>query len=149
MEQKVINYFNLNPEGDVYRKLEWLGVFDNQKIGLSSGSPAVILQTLLELKWALEPEDKDMVVMQHQFEYVLDNKKERIVTSFVAIGADAKHTAMSKTVGLPLGILAKLILEGKLNVTGVQVPVIKEIYEPILQELNVLGISFTREVTKM
>jgi len=149
VEEKVIEYFNLKPEGDVYKKLEWLGIFDNEKIGLTEGSPAMVLQELLELKWVLEPEDKDMVVMQHQFEYQIDKKMERVISSFVIIGADAKHTAMAKTVGLPLGILAKLILEDKLPVVGVHIPVVKEIYEPVLKELDKLGIRFKRELIKM
>jgi len=146
VEEKLINYFNLNPDGDIFKKLEWLGLFDVEVIGLEKGTPAMILQKILEKKWRLEPTDKDMVVMQHQFEYVLDNEKQRLISSFVTIGDDAKHTAMAKTVGLPLGILAKLILEDKLAITGVQIPVIKDIYIPVLKELNELGIYFKRKV---
>jgi len=74
---------------------------------------------------------------------------ERVISSFVTIGDDAKHTAMAKTVGLPLGILAKLILEDKLPVVGVHIPVVREIYEPVLKELDKLGIRFKRELIKM
>jgi saccharopine dehydrogenase-like NADP-dependent oxidoreductase len=146
VEQKLIKYFNLNPEGDIFNRLRWLGVFDDKKIALTEASPAMILQKLLESKWKLEPSDKDMVVMQHQFEFVEKGVNKKLISSFVALGDDSKHTAMAKTVGLPLGILAKLILEDKISLVGVQIPVRKEIYQPVLKELDELGICFDREV---
>ena len=149
VEEKVIQYFNLNPEGDIYKKLEWLGIFSKEKIELDKATPAMVLQSLLEIKWKLEPEDKDMVVMQHQFEYKIEGKLKRLTSSFVTIGDDAKHTAMSKTVGLPLGIITKLLLEDKLTIQGVQIPVVKEIYEPVLKELEELSISFDREIVDL
>lgn len=149
VEEKVIEYFDLNPDGDIYNKLEWLGVFENKKITLKKGTPAMILQELLESKWKLESSDKDMVVMQHQFEYRIEGEMKKLISSFVSLGDDAKHTAMAKTVGLPLGILSKLILENKINLSGVQIPVKKEIYVPVLKELDELGVCFDREVLEL
>ncbi len=146
VEAKIIEYFDLNPQGDIYNKLKWLGVFGNQKIGIENATPAMALQKLLEQKWSLEPQDKDMVVMQHQFEYKQEGELKKLISSFVTLGDNAKHTAMAKTVGLPLGILAKLILENRLDVTGVQIPTVPGIYRPVMTELDSLGIRFTREI---
>ena len=128
---------------DVINKIEWLGIFENRKITLANASPAQILQDLLEEKWKLNPHDKDMIVMQHQFEYLNSKKVNRKITSSLVVkGDDEIYTAMAKTVGLPLAITAKLILQGKINARGVLVPVTKEIYEPVLNELESLGLKF-------
>lgn len=125
--------------------IEWSGIIDNKKIPLDEGTPAQILQQLLEKKWLLQPGDKDMVVMQHVFDYFLDGKLEHITSSLVVKGDDEVHTAMAKTVGLPAAIAVKMILTGKYKSSGVVVPVAKELYEPILAELSSTGISFTEE----
>lgn len=129
----------------VIKKLDWLGIFKSQKIGLQNVSPAEILLDLLMKKWNLKSKDKDMVVMQHEFEYILPKQPKKvkgITSSLVVIGDDQVNTAMSKTVGLPLGIATKLILNGRIALTGVQVPTAKEIYIPVLAELDNLGIRF-------
>ena len=94
----------------------------------------------------MKSEDKDMIVMQHQFEYRLpDNPAssvERITSSLVVKGEDQVYTAMAKTVGLPVAIAAGLILDGKIKTPGVLIPTIKEIYEPVMKELEHQGIRF-------
>ncbi|MDR0802633.1 saccharopine dehydrogenase NADP-binding domain-containing protein [Fluviicola sp.] len=133
---------------DMYR-FEWLGLFDSsEKIGLKDATPAQILEKILAEKWVLEPEDKDMLVMVHQFSYLLEGKQHFIESSMVNIGDDPVHTAMSKTVGYPVGICAKLILEGKISQRGVLLPTKPEIYNPILEELETLGVVF-HELEKM
>lgn len=129
-------------DSDIESKLEWLGLFNNEKIKLDKGTPAQLLQDLLEKKWLLKKEDKDMIVMQHQFEYELAGKKQQIFSSLIVKGEDDVYTAMAKTVGLPLAIAVKLILTDKIKVSGVQIPVIKAIYEPILQELETFDVIF-------
>jgi saccharopine dehydrogenase-like NADP-dependent oxidoreductase len=123
--------------------LEWAGIFSGEKIKLTEASPAQILQDLLERKWLLKPGDKDMIVMQHRFEYALNGKKHRIISSLVVKGEDEIHTAMAKTVGLPAAIAVKRILSGELNRTGVCVPVTADIYEPVLKELESFGVKFS------
>ena len=86
-----------------------------------------------------------MIVMQHQFEYSLNGKKERIVSSMAFTGEDTVHTAMSITVGLPVAIATKLILQGKIKLTGVHIPIHEEIYKPVLDELESFGIRFIEE----
>jgi saccharopine dehydrogenase-like NADP-dependent oxidoreductase len=120
---------------DVIDKMEYLGLFSNVKIGLTSATPAQVLQKLLEEKWSLNRLDRDMIVMWHKFNYVLNGEQKEIQSSLVVQGESHRRTAMAKTVGLPLGIAAKLILKGLIQSKGVQIPTEKEIYGPILIEL--------------
>ncbi len=131
--------FELNE--DTLQKLTWLEVFNDRKIMLKEGTPAQILQDLLEEKWQLEKNDIDMIVMQHQFEYELDGEMKRKLSSMAVKGTDQIHTAMAKTVGLPLGILAKLLLEDKVSLRGVHIPIMPAIYQPVLVELKDLGVE--------
>jgi len=80
--------------------------------------------------------------MQHQFVYELDGRQKKITSSMSYEGKDQMHTAMAYTVGLPMGIAAKLILQSELNLTGVQIPIDAQIYEPVLKELETLGVFF-------
>ena len=82
-----------------------------------------------------------MIVMWHKFGYIENGKKE-INSSMVYIGKDQTYTAMSDTVGIPVGICAKLILNGTISSPGVQLPISKEIYNPILSELEEYGVKF-------
>jgi len=102
-----------------------------------------VLQFSLEKKLALQPDDKDMIVMLHEFGYELNNRSHELKSTLVVKGTDNLRTAMAQTVGLPLGIAAKLILLGKINLTGLHIPVVPEIYEPVLKELEEHGIIFT------
>ncbi len=124
------------------KKLEWLGIFDRSKVGLSKATPAQILQHLLEQKWKLQPDDKDMIIMQHEFDYKLNGKQESLVSTMVLKGNDSVDTAMSRLVGLPLGIFVKLIMLGKIKATGVNIPVMEEVYTPVLKELEDYGVVF-------
>ena len=91
------------------------------------------------------PSDKDMIVMQHDIEYELNNEKHQLISFLLVKGNDSIHTAMAKTVGLPLGIAAKLILNGTINLSGLHIPIIKEIYLPVMEELQKNGIVFTEK----
>lgn len=130
---------------ETIEKIKWLDLLSERKTGISNASPADVLQKLLESKLRLEEGDKDMIVMQHQFEYVHNEKKKKLISSLVVKGEDEIFTAMAKTVGLPLGVAAKLLLENKITLRGVQIPVHKEIYEPVLKELEDMGIEFFNE----
>jgi saccharopine dehydrogenase-like NADP-dependent oxidoreductase len=105
-------------------------------------SAADVLQFCLERKLILNPTDQDMVVMQHEFQYELHGKKYQTNSSLVVKGKDATHTAMAKTVGLPLGIAARLILDGKLSEIGLHIPTLPSIYQVVLPELENEGIRF-------
>ena len=129
----------------VLTKFDWLGFFGNTKIEIKKATPAQILQNILESKWTLGPDDKDMVVMQHQFIYELEGAEHELHSSFVLFGEDQTYTGMAKTVGLPVGIATKLILNGVISGSGVKVPVSVDIYNPVLSELEKFGIEFIEE----
>ncbi|MFM1931014.1 MAG: hypothetical protein RL226_317 [Bacteroidota bacterium] len=143
VEDKLRNYLSLDDE--VMEMLIWTGIFEKEKIGLKDATPARILQQLLESKWKLEEHDKDMIVMWHRFEYYQYGSLKELHSYMVAIGEDQTYTAMAETVGLPVGIAAKMILNGQISMTGVQLPVQPEIYLPILAELKEHGIVFTEK----
>lgn len=143
--EKLSNYLNLDQDSDMMERLRWLGIFEDTKIGVSGLSPAKILQKILEEKWQLEPEDKDMILMQHQFDFEKEGVRKKRYSTMVCIGEDTKHTAMSMTVGLPLAMVARRILEGEYTEKGVQLPTTAEIYNPVLEELNAYGIRFVEE----
>ena len=130
------------PYSPVMKKLDWLGLFSKKKIGLANATPALILENLLLEKWKLEPADRDLIVMQHEFEYELDGQKKRRFSTLTLEGTDADDTAMSRLVGLPLGIFAKLVMTGKITERGVHIPVSVEAYEPVLNELEQYGVIF-------
>lgn len=143
VELKLAHYLNLEMESEVMYKLKWLDLFEEIPIGLDRGTPAQILEHILKKKWSLRSDDKDMIVMWHKFDY-LDKTGEpcQIQSHMVVTGVDDVNTAMSKTVGLPLGVTAKLWLEGRINTPGLHIPTSREIYEPVLTELETMGIRF-------
>ncbi len=142
LHDAVARFCGLPPDGEAMSLVKWTGILEDEKIGIANASPAMILQHLLEHKWKLQPNDKDMIVMQHIFEFERNGKQEKLVSSLIVKGDDQSNTAMAKTVGLPLGIVAKLLLEEKIKLTGVHIPVEPEIYIPVLKELKELGITF-------
>lgn len=145
LEEKIAMQTGVTVDGPELAKLKWSGLFEDIPVGLEEGTPAQVLEHILNKKWKLEPTDKDMIVMWHRFRYGMDGKGHEIQATLVAKGDDSIHTAMAKTVGLPLGIAAKLVLDGKIKARGVAVPVTKEFYEPILTELKALGVELTEK----
>jgi saccharopine dehydrogenase-like NADP-dependent oxidoreductase len=135
--------FKMHESKLTLRQLFFLGM-DDDKTYINKGrcSAAEVLQFALEKKLPLKENDKDMVVMLHEIEYEINNEKKKIESSLMISGEDSRRTAMAKTVGLPLGIVAKLILNGDINLKGLHIPVSKEIYEPVLKELEEYGIKF-------
>lgn len=136
-------YVSTDISSEIMQKIRWLGLLEEKPIGLKEASPAQVIQKLLENKWKAQPEDQDMVVMQHQIGYLLHGEHKKLISSLVTIGKVSGLTAMAKTVGYPLGIAAKLILENKISQKGLLIPTLKEIYQPILEELQVMGIRFS------
>lgn len=134
----------LIPELDfpTFEKLQWLGFFEQKLLPKTEGSPAQLLQAILEEQWALQPTDRDMIVMQHQFEIQTQNGTKKIISSLVDVGQDAVYTAMAKTVGLPLAIAVDLFLKGEISLRGLHLPVVPELYLPILNALEKEGIRF-------
>ena len=127
----------------MWDKLLELDLFNPNKIvGLHNATPAQVLEKILADKWTLEPSDKDMIVMYHKFGYELNGEQFQIDSKMACIGNDQTYTAMAKTVGLPVAMAALQILNGNIDLTGVVIPTHKQIYEPILKELEELGVVF-------
>ena len=121
-------------------------IFDDALVPSAAKTSADILQHLIETKLKMEPADKDMIVMLHEFEYELDGKNKTLKSCLVVKGQDSLRTAMAKTVGLPLGIAAKLILNETIKLKGLHIPTVKEIYDPVLNELETTGIKFAETI---
>ncbi len=129
-----------NCSNQVIEQITWL--FDTTPVPVKDASMATLLEDLIVEKWSLKAEDKDMVVMHHEVEYRQDQINWRRSASMIKHGSDRLKTAMTDLVGLPLGICTKLLLNGELQVRGVQLPLLREIYQPVLKELSELGILF-------
>ena len=142
IELKLAHYLNIGLESEVMYRLKWLGLFDETPVGLEQGTPAQILEHILKKKWTIKAEDKDMIVMWHKFDYLEGGVPKQIQSHMVVFGENKIDTGMSKTVGLPLAITARLFLQGKINLTGVQIPTRKALYEPVLAELETMGFEF-------
>lgn len=148
VKERVSNLLGLSENSPTVKKLEWLGLFRKKKIGIPNASPATIVENLLREKWRLQKGEKDLVVMQHEFEYAIGKEKKIHKSTLLMKGENEVDTAMSKLVGLPIGIFVKLVMTGKISSTGVNIPVMKEVYEPVLEELKENGVEFKEyEVT--
>ncbi|MBW1657279.1 saccharopine dehydrogenase family protein [Flavobacterium quisquiliarum] len=146
VEIKTRLILKIDQDDIMWDKLLELDLFNpNKKVNLPNATPAQILQKILTDSWALEPDDKDMIVMYHKFGYELNGEKKQIDSKMVCIGEDQTYTAMAKTVGLPVAIATLLILNGKITTPGVQLPIKKEVYEPILKELEEYGVIFNEQ----
>lgn len=149
VETKLARYLGFKEDNSMMKRLLWLGVFENRKIGVPGLTPARILQRILEEKWKLDPGDRDMIVMQHQFDFMKEGIHKKRFSTMVYIGEDTRHTAMSMTVGLPLAMTARRILEGSFSGKGVQIPIHSEIYDPVLGELKEYDIRFVEEEVRI
>lgn len=146
VELKLRHYLKIDQDDIIWEKLVELDIFNpNKMVALKNATPAQILQKILQDSWTLKEDDKDMIVMQHLFGYELNGEKKQIESSMVCIGDNQVYTAMAKTVGLPVAIATLKILNGEINSPGVQIPIKKEVYEPILAELKENGIIFTEK----
>lgn len=146
-KQALTEFLIESESSDVIKKIEWLGLLSDEKIRLTDVSPAEVLLDLLKRKWKFGENDKDMVILQTEVEYEIKNKIEKLVSSLVLYGKPGFNTAMSASVGLPLGIGAKLILSNSIKEKGVIIPIYPDIYEPAMQELSELGIKPIEVVT--
>jgi len=143
VELKLRHYLKIEQDDIMWAKLLEINLFDPTKIiALPNATPAQILQEILEASWTLKSDEKDMIVMYHKFGYELDGEKKQVDANMVVVGESKTHTAMAKTVGLPVAMATLNILNKKITTPGVQIPISKEVYEPILEELKGYGINF-------
>jgi saccharopine dehydrogenase (NADP+, L-glutamate forming)/spermidine synthase len=143
-------HLNIEESSDIIQRFEWLGLLSDEPLPLEKGSPLNILGAKMLEKLQYEEGERDMIMLQHQFiaSYPGD-KKEKITSTLIDFGIPHGDTSMGRTVGLPAAISTKLILEGKIEKTGVHIPVTPEIYIPILQELKELDIAFKEKKEEM
>ncbi len=146
VEIKMRWLLKIDQDDIMWDKLLALDLFNPHKIvGLKNATPAQILEKILSESWALQSDDKDMIVMYHKFGFEIDGVKKQIDAKMVSIGEDQTYTAMAKTVGLPVAMATLLILNDKITTPGVQLPIQKEVYEPILNELEHYGVVFKEQ----
>ena len=146
IELKLRHSLKIDQDDLIWKKLKEIDLFNGKKyLEIKNATPAQALQKILMEKWALAKVDKDMIVMYHKFGYELNGKNYQIDSSMVTIGEDQTYTAMSKTVGLPVAIAALQILNKKITTPGVLRPIDKEVYKPILEELETYGVQFNEE----
>lgn len=148
VEIKLRHAQKIDQDDIIWDKLLELDLFNaNKKVALKNATPAQVLEKILSEKWTLEADDKDMIVMYHKFGFELNSEKHQIDSTMVCIGDDQTYTAMAKTVGLPVAMATLRILNGEITTPGVQLPISKEVYNPILKELEEYGITFKEEQT--
>lgn len=146
VEIKTRLILKIDQDDSMWDKLLELDLFSRDKIvGLKNATPAQILEKILSDSWTLQPKDKDMIVMYHKFGFEINGKKEQIDSKMVCLGDDQTYTAMAKSVGLPVAMATLLILNGKIKTPGVQLPIRKEVYLPILKELEEYDIVFKEQ----
>lgn len=146
VEIKMRLILKIDQDDIMWDKLLELDLFNpDKKVNLPNATPAQILEKILSDSWTLAPDDKDMIVMYHKFGYELYGEKTQIDSKMVCIGDDQTYTAMAKTVGLPVAMATLLILNGKITTPGVQLPIKKEVYLPILKELEEYGVVFNEQ----
>ena len=143
VEKKVQKELKIKSFNEEMKKLKEINLFDDKKkIRTNNGTPAEILEEILRDTWKLEKNDRDMIIMYHEFKYRNGNKIKKTTSTMVCIGDNKKLTAMSKTVGLPLAIASILILNKQIKIKGIIRPIHQQIYDPVLEKLDRFDINF-------
>ena len=149
VELKLMHYLQIPQDSELMEMFEWLGLFAEEPVGLSSGTPAQVLQHILEKKWTMTSADTDMLVMWHRIYYTFQGQNFRLESSMVCKGKSAQNTAMAFTVGLPVAMATRLVTLGLIQERGVLLPMRKEVYAPILAELAEWGIRFDERLSEV
>ncbi len=152
IETRIARFLSISPTGRIIENMRWLGLLSNERIGCSGESPADMLKHLLSRKLPLTPDKRDLVVLVHELKVDYpgtERPAERITSTLVAEGEAGGYTAMSKTVGLPAALAARLVLTGELHLTGCHIPTHPSIYEPILEDLAKSGLEFVEQVNAL
>ncbi|MFW9973672.1 MAG: saccharopine dehydrogenase C-terminal domain-containing protein [Candidatus Thorarchaeota archaeon] len=142
----VAKYCNIESDNPIITRLEWLGLFEEKLIPSGINTVLDALCHLFEEKLLYAPGERDMIVMHHEFIVDYPNKKQKITSTLIDYGIPNGDSSMSRTVALPVAIASKMILDGKITLTGIHRPILPEIYEPILNELEMLNIKMDEKV---
>jgi len=144
--EKISEKLGLTPDSEVVKSLEWLGLFSNRPLPASRISPLDLLTALMVEKLKYKKGERDMTVLQHEIIVEYPGARQgKITSTLIDFGIPHGHSSMSRSVGLPVAIGVKLILEKRIHLKGVLIPTSPEIYNPILEELRALGIVFKEE----
>lgn len=143
LKEHTANHLTISKDDKIIDMLSWLGIFEDTPIKNTAVTSADILLDVLLSKWEMKHEDKDMVVMHHEVEYIHRGRKIELSSSMVVKGDDSKYSAMAKTVGLPMGVLAKMVMTNRITPpVGVHIPNMPSVYRPVMNELKHHGINF-------
>ena len=148
LRSAVASKLEMTEDDKPIKALDWLGLFDTKHVDFPATTSIDILADLMNQKMAYESGERDMIALQHRFKVTFPDHREEIISTLFDYGIPNGNSSMARTVSLPLAIAARLILEGKINLTGVQIPVDPIIYEPVLLELKSLGIEFSEEIVR-
>lgn len=131
-----------------FDQIEWLGLFGGNLCTLENPTPAEFLEYVIVNKWVLSPTDRDLIVMEHKIKYTIEEKEYCLSSTLYREGTDETHTAMSELVGLPLAIYTRHRMKGKFQKPGCILPLTEDIYQPILDELEEMGIKFIETINE-
>ena len=146
LKAALVERLRLKPGSKVIDRLEWLGLLSGERLPFDRGSALDVLEALMLNKLQYGPGERDMIVLQHEFDAVdADGRREKIMSTLIDYGDPGGDSSMARTVGLPAAVGTRLILDGKIRRKGVCLPVHPEIYEPILEDLEAHGLSFKEE----
>ncbi|MCK4330005.1 saccharopine dehydrogenase NADP-binding domain-containing protein [candidate division WOR-3 bacterium] len=148
LKNALADFLHIDENSDVIYRFDWLGLLGDDIIPQKRISPIDILSNRLNAKLRYKENERDMIVLRNEFEVEYKSHKEKILSTLVDYGIPGGFSSMSRTVGLPAAISSKLILNGRIDVKGVHIPVIESIYKPVLDELKKEGIRFEEKHTK-
>ncbi len=146
LKDRIAQALDEDPSSEIMDKLDWLGLFERRKIKLKRATPAKIIEDLLERKWQLAENDKDLAILMLEFKYRLNGKNYKQTTTMSLIGNNSHDTAIAKVIGMPIGICVKLLMEGKIPPKGIKTSVSPSVYHPVLEELKDFGIDFKDKI---
>jgi len=142
-------FLDVSLDSHVLSDLEWLGLLGDEPLPEEVHSPLDVLAARMLEKMQYVPGERDLLVMQHEFIADYKNHREIVTSTLIDYGVPGGDSSMCRLVGLPAAVAAKMILQGKIDLVGVQVPVVSEIYEPVLAELKQMGISFNEKTEQV
>jgi saccharopine dehydrogenase (NADP+, L-glutamate forming)/spermidine synthase len=148
LKRDLAAHLDIAPDSAVMKRFEWLGLLSHEPLP-PGGTVLDVLAAQMQKKLQYEEGERDMIVLLHDFVVQYPDREEHIVSTLIDFGTPGGDTSMARTVGLPAAIACRLVLEGQIQLTGVHVPVLPEIYEPVLDELEQLGVGMEERVEPM